>query len=229
MAVTSTSPGAAAAATSRATSTASPAGRPSPRSTSPVWTPALAAEPVAASRRAMARAARTARAGPSNSDSAAAPGPSAATTVARTRSGTASPGRAAASSATNGSTASRIWSGSIATKWSAPGSSTSRAPGMRPAMYRPSSTRTRPSAARCTTRVGTWIAGSRSRTSMRAFISTSARTAPGVAAARHRSPHQRAIASSAEGHIARMCASKRQSPATISRRRARSSAVGAHG
>ena len=64
---------------------------------------------------------------------------------------------------------------------------------------------------------------------MREFISMSALTAPGLAAARQRSPHQRAIASSAEGHISRIWSSKRQSPAARSRWAARSARVGAQG
>jgi hypothetical protein len=62
-----------------------------------------------------------------------------------------------------------------------------------------------------TTSVGTRIAGSSPRTSISEFISLSALTAPGLAAARQRSPHQRAIASSADGHIIFMSDSKPQS------------------
>ena len=64
---------------------------------------------------------------------------------------------------------------------------------------------------------------------MREFIAARARTAPGLAAARQRSPHQRAIASSAEGHIARMFASKPHSAVSKSTCASRASRVGAQG
>ena len=63
----------------------------------------------------------------------------------------------------------------------------------------------------------------------REFISSRARTAAGLAAARQRSPHQRAIASSAEGHIRRRWPSKPQSSARPSTWASRSARVGAHG
>jgi hypothetical protein len=55
------------------------------------------------------------------------------------------------------------------------------------------------------------MAVSSARTSISEFISLSALMAPGLAAARQRSPHQRAIGSSAEGHMAFMSDSKPQS------------------
>jgi nitrite reductase/ring-hydroxylating ferredoxin subunit len=58
------------------------------------------------------------------------------------------------------------------------------------------------------TSVGTRTEPSALRTSINEFIATSARTVDGVAAARARCPHQRAIASSADGHMARMSASQ---------------------
>ena len=78
------------------------------------------------------------------------------------------------------------------------------------------------------------MAGSTARTSISEFISLSALMAPGLAAARQRSPHQRAIASSADGHIVFMSDSKPQSRsrsldvggARLARRRPRVVVVG---
>ena len=56
-----------------------------------------------------------------------------------------------------------------------------------------------------------------------------ARTVDGVAAARARRPHQIAIASSADGHMARMSASQLHSTASRSMYCRRSSGVRAHG
>ena len=64
--------------------------------------------------------------------------------------------------------------------------------------------------------MGTRIAGSSARTSISEFISLIALMAPGLAAARQRSPHQRAIASSADGHICFMSDSKPQSRSRFS-------------
>ena len=64
---------------------------------------------------------------------------------------------------------------------------------------------------------------------MREFISARARIAPGLAAARQRSPHQRVIASSADGHISRIMRSRPPSPSRDAICASRSSRVGAHG
>ena len=109
---------------------------------------------------------------------------------------------------TNSSTSSTIWSGSIETKWSTPGSSTNVAPGIRSPRYRPPSIGASGSPVRWRTSVRTCTAGETSRTSICEFIRIRSRAAPGLAAARARSPHHWAIASSAFGHIWRMSASQ---------------------
>ncbi len=58
--------------------------------------------------------------------------------------------------------------------------------------------------------MGTRTAGSMSRTSTREFMSISARTVDGVAAARIRCAHQRCIAASADGIRMRASASQSQ-------------------
>jgi hypothetical protein len=69
---------------------------------------------------------------------------------------------------------------------------------------------------RCSTSVGTRTEPSAARTSIKEFMAMSERTVDGVAAARARWPHQRAIASSADGHRARMSASQPHSTASRS-------------
>ena len=66
------------------------------------------------------------------------------------------------------------------------------------------------------TSVGTRTELNASRTSTTVFMAISDRTVDGVAAARARWPHQRAIASSAEGHMTRMSASQLHSTANRS-------------